>query len=421
MLQEKFQIKGGYNLKGTIEVRGAKNAATPIIAATLLTDEECIIKNVPLVEDVFKMLEILKELGAKVKLDGDCIKITCKNINPQKISEEKVGRLRSSILILGPLLTRFKEFKLPPPGGCLIGSRPITSHLDGLKSLGVKIITHPHLYHFKRGAIVGNEIALSEFSVTATENILMAASTALGDTLIKIAAAEPHVQDLMNFINKMGGECRWVGQHLIKVSGKKKLHGTDHKLIPDPIEAGTFIILAAATRSQIEIKNIIPDHLDLVFKKLKEIGVQLKIENRAVKVLPSKSLRAVKVQALPYPGIPTDLQAPFGVLATQCEGTTLIHDPLYEGRLKYIDELNKMGASAVILDPHRALITGPTPLFGKEIKSLDIRAGATFVIAGLLAKGMTTIYDVYQIDRGYEKIDERLRAIGADIQRLPVP
>jgi UDP-N-acetylglucosamine 1-carboxyvinyltransferase len=417
---QKFIINGGKPLKGEVDVRGSKNAATPILSACLLTKEECIIDNIPLITDVLKMIEILESMGVETEwIEKRKLKIKAgDNVDPEKMDFSIVGNMRSSILLLGSLLARFKKFKIQQPGGCIIGARPIGVHFDALEALGAKITSENGFYCFEAGRLVGKKIVLKEFSVTATENLMMAATLAEGTTTINIAAIEPHVQDLARFLNKMGARIKGLGIHTIQIQGVEKLHGAEHKIIPDPIEAGTFAIAAAATKGNIRINNINPHELDLVLEKLKELGVNFKTEKNRLTIKPVSRLNAIrKIETRTYPGIPTDLQAPFAVLATQAEGTTLIHDTLYEGRLAYINELNKMGANAIICDPHRALITGPTPLYGQDITSFDLRAGATLIIAALLAQGQSTIEKVEQVDRGYEKIEERLKKLGADIRR----
>ncbi len=417
----KFIISGGKSLKGKIDVRGAKNAATPILAACLLTEEPCVIDNLPLIEDVFRIVDILKSLGAEIDWLGERkIKIQAKDIDPKKIDQETVCRLRSSILFLGSLFARFNEFSISHPGGCLIGSRPVDTHFAALKSLGGEVVQENGSYQVRRQPrdISEQKIILREFSVTATENLLMASVLGKGKISLRLAATEPHVQELAMFLNKMGAKISGIGTHNIEIEQVQKLHGVEHVLMSDPIEAGTFIIAAAATRGKVEIENINPNHLDSVLEKLREMGIHLEIKGNSVLVEPSTRFHSARIQTLPYPGIPTDLQAPFAVFCTQAEGTSLIHDPLYEGRFKYIGELVKMGANASILDPHRAVISGPTPLYGKEIASFDLRAGATLIIAALVAEGESTISDIYQVDRGYEKIEERLAKIGADIKRI---
>jgi len=420
---QKFVINGGKPLNGQIDVMGSKNAATPILSACLLTKEECIIDNIPLISDVLKMIELLESMGVETEwIEKRKLKIKAgDNVDPEKMDFEIVGHMRSSILLLGSMLARFGKFKIKQPGGCIIGARPVGVHFDALEALGTKITSENGFYCFEADKLVGKKIVLKEFSVTATENLMMAATLAKGTTTIKIAAIEPHVQDLARFLIKMGARIKGLGIHTIQIEGIEKLHGAEHKIIPDPIEAGTFAIAAVATKGNVEINNINPHELDLVIEKLKEIGANIEIKNNKLLIKPASKFNAIKkIETRTYPGIPTDLQAPFAVLTTQTEGTTLIHDTMYEGRLAYINELNKMGADAIICDPHRALITGPTPLYGQDITSFDLRAGATLIIAALLAKGKSTIDKIDQVDRGYEKIEERLQKLGADIKRVDV-
>lgn len=419
---EYFEINGGKKLSGTIEVGGSKNAATPILAATLLTRETSIISNLPLIEDVFRMLEIMESMGAEIKWLGKrIVSITAKNIDPLKMDLVKVKQMRSSILLLGSLSARFNNFKISYPGGCVIGARPVDTHLDALMKLGVKIKqTNCHFIvdAKKRKAA---EIVLKEFSVTGTENAMMLAAALSGKTMIKIAAAEPHVEDLGRMLVKMGAKIKGLGTHTLEIQGVKKLHGAKHEIIPDANEAATFLILGVATKSQIIVKNANINHLDLVVEKLKEFGADFKIGKNYIQVIPAKKIKAVfKVDTRPYPGIPTDVQAPFGVLATQADGQTLIHDSLYEGRFNYVNEICKMGAKSKALNVHQALIDGPTQLKGKVITSFDLRAGAALIIAALVAEGKTIIKEIYQVDRGYEKIEERLQKLGAEIRRVKI-
>ena len=415
-----FEIIGGKKLKGEIEVRGSKNAATPILAATLLTKKKCVLDNIPLIEDVLKMIKIIKGMGAEVEWLGKRkISVAAKNINPEKMDFEEVGKMRSSILLLGSLSARFPKFKMSCPGGCLIGSRPIGTHFRALEKMGVKIKQDNDFYRIDSSRRRAAKVVLGEFSVTATENALMLASAIPQKTIIKIAAAEPHVQNLAGFLVKLGVKVKGAGTHTLEVMGRNNLKGADHRIIPDANEAATFLIMGAATKSRVTVKNAVEDNLDLVLEKLREFGAEFEIKKNSITVLPKSSLKAVaKIDARIYPGIPTDIQAPLGVLATQAEGTTLIHDTLYEGRFKYIQELRKMGAVAVVSDPHSALITGPTQLYGKEVISFDLRAGASMIIAALLARGESVIKNIEQVDRGYEKIEKRLQKLGADIKRV---
>jgi len=434
---KKFVIKGGHPLKGRIAVKGSKNAALPILAACLLTEEPCIIGNIPLIQDVFRMIELLEGIGADIEwLNKRTLRIQARKIYPDRLNYKIVSRFRASILTAGPLLARFGELKIPQPGGCKIGARKIDTHLKAFQDLGVKYkverakergLEGRDVYLLKQEERNSNrerEIILDGFSVTATENILLSSCLREGRTIIKIAAAEPHVQDLCAVLSKMGADIQGVGTHTLIVRGRKTLSGVEHFLLPDYLEAGTFLALAIATKSRMTIAGLDVSHLDMVVRKLRDMNACFEIERSAkryqdkIHIRPSSRLRAVRIEARPYPGFPTDLQAPFGVLATQAEGTTLIFDTLYEGRLRYIEELQKMGANAIIADPHRGFITGPTPLFGREIESFDIRTGATLIIAGLVAEGVTYIGNVYQIYRGYEDIDQRLRSLGADIKAI---
>ncbi|HPS28222.1 MAG TPA: UDP-N-acetylglucosamine 1-carboxyvinyltransferase, partial [Candidatus Paceibacterota bacterium] len=336
-----------------------------------------------------------------------------------------VKKIRASVLLMAPLTHRFSSFELRQPGGCVIGARPIDTHLIALEDLGTKVQVFPDRYFIRRNHLHAAEVVLQEFSVTATENVLMLASLIPGKTTLKIAATEPHVEDLIVFLNKMGAKIKNKGSHIYEIEGVKILHGATHTLIPDTNEAGTYIIMGMALHSNLLVKNVIPEHLDLVFKKLVEMGGAFTFRKGRdgltdVQVLPSHQLKASKIQTQIYPGIPTDLQSVFGVLATQTTGSSLLFDTMFEGRLKYIDELNKMGANAIIADPHRAIINGPTPLYGQTINSFDIRSGAALIIAALLAQGESIITNAYQVDRGYEKLDEKLQKLGADIRRKEV-
>lgn len=429
---EKFLIQGGRILSGEIEVRGAKNAATPILAASLLTQEECFIDNLPLIEDVFRMIEVLKSLGTEIRWIGPrCLKIRAKNVNPSKMNFDLVSRLRSSVLLMGALIgRRGVSFKIAKPGGCQLGTRILDPHLDGFSRLGARIKKDDGFYEIDAKGLKGGEIVMSEFSVTATENLVLAAVSAPGRTVIKCAAAEPYVQDLCHFLKKMGAKIEGIGTHTLIIEGKK-LRGASHMIIPDPIEMGTFISLAGASKSELTVKNVVPQFIELELLKFKEAGLNFKILNKRVlpagwgyqigdlKVSGPFKIKAVKkVHNMPYPGFAADSIPTFALLMTQAKGVSLIHDWMYEARLKYVDELQRLGANAFVCDPHRALITGPTALEGKEITSFDLRTGATLILAGLIAKGETIINNAYQVDRGYERIEERLQKIGANIKRV---
>ncbi len=415
----KFIINGRKQLKGEIEVNGAKNAATPILAACLLTDQECILENVPRIADVLNMLEILKSIGVKIEWVAEHkLLIRAQDPNPSQIDRVNISKMRSSILLAAPLLARFQQAVITRPGGCQIGARPIDTHLIALKSLGVDIKKIQDNYFLKTSGLRGREFVMNEFSVTATENVLMASVLAQGQTIIHCAASEPHVQDLARFLKKMGAKIKGIGTHTLSINGVKKLSGAKHKIIPDPIEMGTFICLAAAVKGNIVIKNFQSDFLKIELLKFQQAGVDFEISRDQILVKPSKNIKAVNVHNMPYPGFAADLLQPFAVLMTQAIGTSLIHDWMYEDRLKYVNDLNKMGANCVICDPHRVLITGPTLLYGQEITSYDLRAGATLLIAALAARGKSILNQAEQIERGYENIEIRLKQLGADIQRV---
>ena len=400
-------------------MRGSKNAAGPCLAAALLTQEECVLDNLPLIEDINITLEILKDLGAEVEyLSERKVKIKCQNIDPEKMDFVKFAKTRISVLFLGPLFARFSQFKFPSPGGDKIGIRPITVQLNALRKLGARIEKEGNVYSVERNGFTPKEIVLQEFSVTATEIIMMAAVLAKGKTVIKGAAAEPHVEDLGKLLLKMGAMIKGHGTHTIEIEGVTTLHGYDHSVVPDYLEAGTFIVMAALTPGRVVVKNIDFNHVDLFLSKLEEMGVNFDRQENSVTVFYSPFIKPVKVQVLPHPGIATDLLPIMVPLLTRAQGKSLIHDPLYGGRFGYVDELRKMGADIEIVDPHRSFIFGPNQLRGITIESSDIRAGAGLIIAALMAEGKTVINNVFQIDRGYEKIEERLQRLGADIKRI---
>ncbi|MCP6726565.1 MAG: UDP-N-acetylglucosamine 1-carboxyvinyltransferase [Patescibacteria group bacterium] len=422
---EKFVIKGGNSLKGEIAVGGAKNAAFPLLASSILTKEDVIIENLPLIEDVFRIIEILEGMGAKAEwIDKRTIKLNTKKLDPKKIDKDIVELLRGSVLLFGPLLARFGKVYLPQPGGCVIGARPIDTHLDAFSQLGVKVKPMKDGFELslkKKPKEV--EVILNEFSPTATENILLFASLMPGPITIKTADQDYQVQELVTVLKKMGVKVSMKGAHTLVIKGKATLKGYKHKLMYDPIEAGTFIIMGAATLGTITVKNCELDFLELLLKRLADFGVQFDITKRQgrrgdVTMYESGDIKIDKIQTLIFPGLASDFQSAFGVLATKSPGSTLLHDPMYEGRLKYLEELNKMGAEIYFTDPHRAIINGPTQLYGTDLGTYDLRGGAALIIAALIARGTSTIKNIYQVDRGYERIEERLQKLGADIQRV---
>jgi len=416
---DKFIINGAKTLVGEIKVRGSKNSAGPCLIASLLTQDECIIDNVPFIDDILNILDVLKSMGIKVeKIGKEKVKIIAKKIDASKLDFEKASKTRISVLFFGALLSRVKNFKMPPPGGDRIGLRPISVQLRALGKLGAKIEKRNNIYEVSCSNLKGGEIILEEFSITATEAVVLAAVLAKGKTVIKGAAAEPHVQDLGEMLIKMGAKIEGLGTHTIKINGVETLKGCEHSIIPDPIEAGTFITIGAVVPGKIKVTGVNLSHLDLFLAKLEEIGVQLERGKDYVIVSYSSKLEATKVQALPYPGFPTDLLPIIIPLLIKAQGKSLVHDPLYENRFNYVQELKKMGAGIEMVDPHRAFVFGPTKLQGATIDSWDIRAGACLVVAALSAEGKTTIKNISQIDRGYERIEERLASLGADIKRI---
>lgn len=410
-----LRIQGPVKLKGEIPVFGMKNAALPCIAATILTKETCTLKNIPRINDVMNFLDILQSLGAHISwTDDSTVAVTCQHLDLSLLDKKLVKSMRASVLLIAPLLVRFGEVTLSEPGGCIIGNRPLDDHIRVMKGLGADVERQGDALHISAKVLTAAKV-FARFSVTGTENGLMAATGAQGTTELRLAAREPHVVSLTEMLIGMGAAIKGAGQDVVYIQGGAALHGVTHTIIPDQIEIGTFVAAAAATRGNVTIGPVVPGHLDSLFVLLDEIKQPYELRGDRLHITPGGSLKSFKLQSLPYPGFPTDLQAPFGVLATQCGGTSLIHDPLFEGRMGYVNELVKMGANAVICDPHRVLVTGPTPLYGQEIRSLDLRAGATLVIAGLLAEGETHIFDAQILDRGYYKLRERLEALGAAI------
>lgn len=413
----KLIIEGGKKLRGKIRVAGDKNSALPILAASLLTKGEIILENVPEIQDVFTMLAILENFGVKYKwLKTGILFLDTKKIYYRDLLFNEVKQLRASIVLLGSALSRFGKIKLYQPGGDVIGARPIEVHIKALKDLGAEICSNEFLEaKFKK--LKNKEIVLQQASVTGTEVLLLFASLIPNPITLKLTATEPAVQNLCQFLQKLGVRIKGLGTPFLTICGAKNLKTRiKHKIPSDTTEVATFCALAGATKSNLEIYPIETNYLDSLFLTMDDMKLKYKISKEKIYLYQSK-LRGIKIQTGLYPKFLTDYQPAFGAMATQANGVTLIHDWLYENRLGYLNELVYMGANAEILDPHRALIIGPTPLTGKEVKSLDIRAGIALVIGGLAAKGTTIIYDAEKIDRGYEKIEERLKKIGAEIIR----
>lgn len=418
---EKFVIRGGWPLKGTIEVKGAKNAALKVLAASLLSDQEWTISNVPQIEDIFRLVELLKGIGAEVENDSyGLYRLKAKNILTSYLEPSIAQKLKGSILMAGPLLARCGQVFIPYPGGCVIGQRPRDIFLDGFKAFGAQIKENRKGYHLFAKKLKGTKFVFPRISVTATESLLLTAVLAQGKTVLKNAAGEPEIPALADFLNQCGAKIKGAGAHTIEIEGRsgKLLKGGALKIIPDRIEAGTFAILAAAAKGEVKIVNCCPEHLEVLWVLLEKAGVNFELGRDYILVKPGRKLKAVDIRTHEYPGLATDLQAPFTVLMTQAKGLSLIHETIFEGRLFYTDILNQMGAKIFMADPHRVLVNGPTKLSGRKIISPDIRAGIALVIAALIARGQTEIENIYQIDRGYERIEERLSKIGADIKRV---
>jgi UDP-N-acetylglucosamine 1-carboxyvinyltransferase len=419
MATEIFRIEGGNRLSGEIEVRGSKNAAAPIIAATLLTPEPCTLRNVPRIEDVFRLLEIVKSIGSEVEwLDERTLRIQTKELFPERMSLDEARRVRMSVLLFGALAARCDHFTLGHPGGCAIGARSIETHVDALEKLGINITKHEKYYEVDATGRKAGKVIQREFSVTSTEDVLMLASALPGTTTIKLAAGEPHVEDLGNFLISMGANITGLGSHTITVCGGV-LHGAEHTIIPDPIEAATFLVLGAVTGSEIAVSGAREEHLEAVLEKMRDFGVKFRVAPDRITALPAEKLLSPgKVKAELYPGIPTDALSLFAVLATRADGDTLIHEHFYEGRFNYVSEFEKMRIRATVLNPHQAVIHGPNDLRGTTIKSSIFAPARRFSLRRLPRKGRRRLRDIYQVDRGYERIEERLQKIGAKIMRV---
>jgi len=415
----KFVVQGGRKLSGKVTISGSKNAALPILCACLLSKKLITLKNVPDIADINAMVKILEGFGAKIKRTNHTLEIDASKLKSKTPPEDLVNKMRASILVLGPLLARLGGVKMAFPGGCVLGKRSVSAHTDAFRALGCSIIDDSQKLHIKCKQLIGNKIVLPELSVTATENAIMAAVLADGQTEIRLAAAEPHVQDLCHFLNKIGAKISSIGSNTIKIKGVKALKGGTYKITGDYLEAGTFAIAAVATRGDLEILGINPDHLDSVWQKLIEMGANIELKKDSVHIHPSTKLISIKeIKTAVYPGFPTDLQAPFAVLLTQAKGVSRVFETLFEGRLNYLFELEMMGAHVEFLNSHQALIIGPSALRALPISSYDIRAGAAMIIAALIAKGQTEISNIHYIDRGYEDFDKKLRSIGAEIERV---
>ncbi|MCR3956308.1 MAG: UDP-N-acetylglucosamine 1-carboxyvinyltransferase [Gudongella sp.] len=414
---EKILVEKSPPLKGTVRISGAKNAALPILAATLLGTEDIILEDVPKLKDVQIMCEVLESLGSKVEyLEDNVLKINSANITNYETKYELMSKMRASFLVMGPLLTRLGKTKNSMPGGCAIGSRPIDLHLKGFKALGATI----NVDHGDIGAyadkLVGDVIYLDFPSVGATENIMMAATMAEGETIIDNAAMEPEIVDLSNFLNKLGADIKGAGTSTIRIKGVKKLGGAFHQIIPDRIEAGTFMVAAAISGGDVLVDNVINSHLKPVIAKLREAGCTVEEGSDSIRVISNNKLKAIDIKTLPYPGFPTDMQAQFMALMTTLGGTSSVMETVFENRFMHVEELKKMGAQ-IRIEGRSAIITGVDEIKGAKVEASDLRAGAALVLAGIVADGTTEIGNIYHIDRGYDGIEEKFSNLGAIIYR----
>lgn len=415
---EKIIVEGGRKLEGEVEISGFKNAAVAIIPATLLAGDTCVIENLPGISDVKVLSRILEGLGAIVDIEEErTLKIDTSNIKNCFVDYEDAKDLRASYYFLGAALGRFKKARVVYPGGCFIGSRPIDQHIKGFEALGAKVEIEHGIISVEAEKLVGGEIYLDVVSVGATINIMLAATMAEGTTTIENAAKEPHIVDVANFLNCMGAQVRGAGTDTIKIDGVKELRGCHHSVIPDQIEAGTYMIAAAATGGNVLVKNVIPKHLEAITAKLKEMGVEVVENGDSLLVTASKILKNVNIKTLVYPGFPTDLQQPMSSLLTIAKGTGVISETIFEGRFKHVDELKRMGAN-IKVEGRVAVIQGVEKLMGAKVAASDLRAGAALVVAGLVAEGETEIENIHYIQRGYDGLCEKLTALGAKIRQV---
>lgn len=416
---EKFIINGPNKLSGEVNISSAKNAILPILAASILSEEECTIENVAMLKDVMVICNLLKSIGANISIDTENKKITIDtselyNCEP---AEDLVRKMRASFLIMGPMVAKFGNFKISLPGGCNIGTRPIDLHLKGFRALGVKINSEHGCVEGKTDKLIGSKIYLDFPSVGATENIIMAAVLAEGETIIENAAEEPEIEDLANFLNKMGAKIKGAGTDTITIEGVKHLKGVTYKPIYDRIEAGTFMIAAAITKSKIKINGICEKHVKPIIAKLNEMGAIMELQNKSLVIDGRNVLKPVDIKTMPYPGFPTDVQSQIMSLLCIIKGTSVVTETIFENRFMHVSELKRMGAN-IKIDGRSAVVEGVEKIMGCEVKATDLRAGASLILAGLVAEGKTTVTDIYHIDRGYVNIEKKLKGLGVDIKRI---
>lgn len=423
---EKFVIEGGYPLSGVVVPSGNKNGALALLAATLLTDQQVVLKNVPRIKDVETMLAIMADIGVDIEWSGDHeVTVQAKDLTATRLDPNLCREIRASILFAGPMLARCGHIDLPLPGGDVIGRRRVDTHLVALRALGAEIEVDSG-YKMRVDKLHGQDVLLDEASVTGTENTIMAACLAEGATIVRNAACEPHVQDLARFLNSIGAQISGIGSNTLTIQGVKKLRGSTCRIASDYLEVGSFIGLAALTHGELLIKNAAPDNLRMIRMMLGRLGVRVEIRGEDVLVPAGQELRVVpdvhgavpKIDDGIWPAFPTDMMSIAVVVATQAEGTILIHEKMYEGRLYFVDKLTSMGACIILCDPYRAVVVGPSKLHGERLESPDIRAGMALLIATLCAEGQSTIRNIGQIDRGHERIEEKLQALGAKIERV---
>lgn len=413
---EQYVIKGGNPLVGEVEIGGAKNAALAILAAAIMTDETVTIDNLPDVRDINALLQAMGDIGAKIdRIDAHTVKINGSFVKDVPVDYDSMKKIRASYYLLGSLLGKYKRAEVTLPGGCNIGSRPMDLHIKGFRALGANVEIRNGAVAAEAEKLVGSHIYLDKVSVGATINIMMAASMAEGKTIIENAAKEPHVVDVANFLNSMGANIRGAGTDVIRISGVEKLHKTEYSIIPDQIEAGTFMFAAAATKGDVTVKNVIPKHLEATTAKLLEVGCEVEEFDDAVRVVASKPLRHTQVTTLPYPGFPTDMQPQMSVVLGIAQGTSTVTESIFENRFKYVDELTRMGAD-IKVESNIAIINGVEGYTGARVSAPDLRAGAALVIAGLSAEGITVVDDIHYIQRGYEAFEEKLASLGAQIE-----
>ena len=411
----RIRVRKSDPLKGNVKIDGAKNAVLPIIAATLLANDICVLKSVPNLRDVHVISDLLRHLGAKVDYRDGVLTVDSTNIITYEAPYDLVKKMRASFLVMGPLLARFNHTKISMPGGCAIGTRPIDLHLKGFKALGANINMDHGFVEAKTEVLKGNKLYLDFPSVGATQNIMMTAVLADGVTIIENAAEEPEIVDLANFLNEMGASVRGAGTNTIKIKGVKSLHGAEHTIIPDRIEASTYMVAAAMTKGDVTIENVIIDHLKPVIAKLTEAGAQVIEGENTIRVVGPESIKPIDIKTLPHPGFPTDVQAQFMAMLTVAQGTGVVIETVFENRFMHVNEFNRMGSN-IKIDGRSAVVNGVKSLVGADVTATDLRAGAALILCGLIADGITNIGEIYHIQRGYVDIDKKFRQLGGNVE-----